>query len=255
MQITTTKPLITVITVCLNAVNTISQTIRSVDFQTYKNIEYIVIDGGSTDGTVDIILANRHVVTKFLSEKDGGIYDAMNKAVDLAEGLIIGIINADDLYLPNAIDRVVSEWAASPGMDIYVGNTLLMSGDELTSLQLRPTVNVSHARMSIPHPSAFVSRDTYLKFNGYKKTFQYAGDKEFFCRLKSANAKFKIIDADLAIFRTGGYGSRVGLLALIENFKIDYVYSSFFSAIKLFMYNYLVIYLKQKLVRLLRIKI
>jgi glycosyltransferase involved in cell wall biosynthesis len=254
MQMTPTKPLITIITVCLNAVNTITQTIRSIELQTYKNIQYIVIDGGSIDGTVDIILANRHVITKFVSEKDSGIYDAMNKAIALAEGVIIGIINADDFYLPNAIDRVAFEWAASPGNDVYVGNTLLMRGEELTQLQFRPIVNVSHLRMNVPHPSSFVSKDAYLRFDGYDQDYRYAGDKEFFCRLKAANAKFQVIDADLAVFRTGGYGSRVGLLALIENFKIDNHYTNLFSAIKIFMYNYLTIYVKQKLARLLRIK-
>jgi glycosyltransferase involved in cell wall biosynthesis len=249
MQITPANHLITVITVCFNAVNTISQTIRSIETQTYKNIQYIVIDGGSTDGTVDLILANRHVITKFVSEKDGGIYDAMNKGIALAEGVVIGIINADDFYLPDTIERVAMEWVRSACIDVFVGNTLLLSRDRLT-LQFRPILNVSYERMNVPHPSAFVSKDAYLKFNSYK-TFRYAGDREFFFRLKAANAKFKIIDADLAIFRAGGYGSRVGLLGLIENFKIDHHYINYFIAIKLFLYRFFTAYLRQNLVNLL----
>ena len=99
--------LISIITVCLNAVETIETTIRSVLQQTYKNVEYIVIDGGSTDGTLQIIEKYRNDISILISEKDEGIYDAMNKGIELARGDYIGIINADDWYEKDAVEHVV----------------------------------------------------------------------------------------------------------------------------------------------------
>ena len=102
------NPLISIITVCYNAEGTIEQTIRSVLNQTYKNIEYIIIDGFSTDNTLNIIERYKDSIAMVVSERDQGIYDAMNKGLSLAKGCFIGFLNADDWYDENALEIVVN---------------------------------------------------------------------------------------------------------------------------------------------------
>ena len=110
---------VSIITVSLNSENTIAQTIESILSQTYNNIEYIIIDGNSSDGTVEIIKTYRNKISKFISEPDNGIYDAMNKGIAQATGDIVGILNSDDFYVNNAaLCRLVSIW-------IIVGQILL----------------------------------------------------------------------------------------------------------------------------------
>ena len=96
--------LISVITVVFNGEEHLQQTIDSISNQTYKNIEYIIIDGGSTDGTLDIIKKNEHIIDLYVSEKDDGLYDAMNKGISMAIVEIIGMINSDDWYEPNTLE-------------------------------------------------------------------------------------------------------------------------------------------------------
>src|SRR5574344_2512884 len=104
------KPLITIITVCYNSEKTIERTIKSVVNQTYKNIEYIFIDGASSDKTLDIIkkYMKEYSFIKLISEKDNGIYDAMNKGISLSTGSIIGMINSDDYYELDAVESIVN---------------------------------------------------------------------------------------------------------------------------------------------------
>ena len=92
-----------IITVVFNAKNDLIDTIKSLRQQNYKNFEYIIIDGGSTDGTLEVINDNLDVVDKWKSEKDSGIYDAMNKGIDLCQGNYIGMLNAGDRYTPNGL--------------------------------------------------------------------------------------------------------------------------------------------------------
>jgi glycosyltransferase involved in cell wall biosynthesis len=94
---------ISIITVCYNSVPTIEKTILSVSSQTYKDVEYIIIDGNSNDGTLNIIQKNEDKITKWISEPDQGLYDAMNKGIAIATGDVIGILNSDDIYYSNTV--------------------------------------------------------------------------------------------------------------------------------------------------------
>ena len=107
MSNTSQFPLVTIVTVCLNAVRTIEQTIQSVIRQTYKNIEYIIIDGGSNDGTLDIIKKYEQHITKYVSEPDEGLYDAMNKGISMAHGEYVLLLNADDSYVDDAVEIAI----------------------------------------------------------------------------------------------------------------------------------------------------
>ena len=115
------KPLVTIITIVFNGQETLSKAIESVSNQTYPNVEYIIIDGGSTDGTLNIIKKYGDVITKWISEKDRGISDAFNKGLKLAKGEIIGILNADDWYERNAIISVVEAFENNKNIGIAYG--------------------------------------------------------------------------------------------------------------------------------------
>ncbi|TVR02186.1 MAG: glycosyltransferase, partial [Desulfovibrionales bacterium] len=122
------KPLITVITVVLNGAKHLEETILSVLNQTYDNVEYIIIDGGSTDETLDIIRKYEHAIDYWVSEKDEGIYDAMNKGIKCATGEVVGIINADDYYHANSLESISKAFESSEKI-IYFGRLLYIDTD------------------------------------------------------------------------------------------------------------------------------
>ena len=126
------KPLVSIITASLNSERTIEQTIQSVLNQTYKNIQYIIIDGLSTDRTNDIVAKYRKEIDIHISEKDNGLYHAFNKGISLAKGEIIGILNSDDFYDTNSINKVVSAYEIYGDKRIYFGNEGLI--DEKSNL-------------------------------------------------------------------------------------------------------------------------
>ena len=123
---TPSEPLVSVITIVLNGEEYIEKTIQSVIRQTYKNIEYIVVDGGSTDATLDIIHQYENTIDYWVSENDKGIYDAMNRGIDLSTGWLINFINAGDLFYNNSTIATVSREIGSAGV-IY-GKTLIDYG-------------------------------------------------------------------------------------------------------------------------------
>ena len=116
------SPLISIITVVYNGSKTLKQTIDSVLSQNYKNIEYIVIDGGSNDGTLDIIKKYESHINYWISEPDKGLYDAMNKGISAAKGVLIGMINSDDWYELNAVELIVKAYIENPSKLIFHGD-------------------------------------------------------------------------------------------------------------------------------------
>ena len=115
-------PLVTLITVCLNSEKTIEETILSIRNQTYKNIEYVIIDGNSTDKTRSIINKYKKNIDIYISEKDAGLYYAFNKGIKLVNGKIFGFINSDDILLPNAIETLVKYYNKYPKIDFIFGS-------------------------------------------------------------------------------------------------------------------------------------
>ena len=194
---------VSIITVVYNASKTIEQTIRSVLNQTYPNIEYIVIDGGSTDGTVDIIRKFLEKIDIFVSEKDDGLYDAMNKGIKLASGEIIGILNSDDTYTENAVSLVVDNFK-NRQIDILYGNALLV--DEASEIGLYDCSDIEQIwyRMAIPHPSTFVKKEIYDKYGVFDIQYQIAADYDLMLRLYCEGVRFSHINEILTRFRTGG---------------------------------------------------
>lgn len=199
------KPLVSIITVSYNAAATIEETILSVINQDYDNIEYIIIDGGSTDGTLDIIRKYEDKIAYWVSEKDYGLYHAMNKGIEYANGEIIGMINADDYYYPNALQTVVE--AYQPTLysthifvaDIYHESVLVHGWRE----------NNRYIGAFTPHPSMFVSKVIYERIGVYALYYKISSDYDFMYRAFNVyNIKPLYVTKPIAFFRAGGVASQ-----------------------------------------------
>jgi len=156
-------PLISVITVVYNGEKYLEQTIQSVVGQTYTNIEYIIVDGGSTDGTLDLIKKYESNISKWVSERDKGLYDAMNKGIRMAKGDIIGMINSDDWYEPEAVQLIVDAAIQNPSKKIFHGDRydVLKDGTRKVKPFHPSRFKFVYYGMTYNHPSMFVHRDIY----------------------------------------------------------------------------------------------
>ena len=196
---------VSVITVVYNSVDTIEQTIQSVLNQTYKNIEYIIIDGLSTDGTQKIIEQYLDCIAYFISEKDNGIYDAMNKGIKLAKGQLIGIVNSDDSYELDTVEQVVTHFGNNRYEVIYGMQRIYLDGEE-------KTVVIYHheflPQQMITHPTCFVTRETYEKFGVFDTQYHSAADYDLMLRYyKSGEVVFTPVYRVLSNFALGGMSS------------------------------------------------
>ena len=199
------SPLITIITVSYNAVSTIEATILSIIYQTYTNIEYIIIDGGSTDGTLDIIKKYENKIAKWISEPDKGIYDAMNKGISLATGEWINFMNCgDSFYCNTVIDEIFS--VAQATSDIIYGNTNEIF--KIGNFIKKGSTPTSQNYMPFCHQSSF-TRTSILKDNKFNITFKLCADRNFFFHAFKNNHKFEYLDKTIA-----NYEADAGLSAL-----------------------------------------
>ena len=217
---------VSIITVVYNNARTIEQTIRSVLSQTYQNIEYIVIDGGSTDGTVEIIRKYLDWIDIFISEKDEGLYYAMNKGIGLASGDIIGILNSDDKYIENAISLVIDHYKNRKA-DVLYGNALVVDSAVKSRMYIGSDIEELWYRMAIPHPATFVKRDIYVKYGIFDTQYQIAADYDLILRLYSNGVKFDHIDNTLTVFRSGGISTLKAWECNEETWQISMKYIQF----------------------------
>lgn len=205
---------ISVITVCYNSAETIAHTLRSVREQTYGNIEHIVVDGRSTDNTLEVLAAEGQHVAKLVSEEDKGIYDAMNKGVALASGEVVGFINADDFYASTIVLADVAAAFEKSGADSCYGNLCYVS-------QTDPARTVRYWRSKDfvpgsfeagwcpPHPTFFVRRSVYERLGGFDLSFKIAADFELMARyLEAARITSYYIPEVLVKMRLGGTTNR-----------------------------------------------
>jgi len=204
----TTK--VSVITVVFNAKNTIAQTIESVLSQTYKNIEHIVIDGGSTDGTLSIIQKYRDKIAKFISKPDQGIYDAMNKGILLASGKVVGFLNADDMfYDKNVIQRVALSFDNND-IDCIYGNLVYVSCKNIDRItrcwESKEFCDGLFQKSWTPaHPTFYCKKNIYERFGLYRTDFKIAADVELMYRfLQKNHVRSKYINADFVRMRDSG---------------------------------------------------
>lgn len=210
-------PLITIITVCYNSDKTIIRTISSVLKQTYQNWEYILVDGKSQDRTVELIneVSKNDNRILYISEKDDGLYHAMNKGINMSKGDIIGIINSDDWYETNALDIVASMFK-NHGSGVYHGYERKIVDGQPISIEFAYATNLE-AKM-IQHSTCFVTRDIYAQHGIFNTRFKFCSDYDLMLRLKDNNTKFIVMPTVISNFTVGGLSATKK--ASIESLKM-----------------------------------
>ena len=203
-QPTAARPQVSIITIVRNGSRTISRTIDSVLSQDFPGLEYIVVDGGSEDGTVEILRAREDNIALWISEADRGISDAFNKGIALSRGEVIGVLNSDDWYEPGTIHAVVAEMQRTDA-DIACGPLQYWDGDSRTFLTDSDPAKLEQG-MTVGHPTVFVRSDCYRRLGLFRHDFRLAMDYEWLLRAKSSGARFVVVDRCLANMRAGGVG-------------------------------------------------
>ena len=217
-------PEFSIITVVLNNEKYIEETIKSIINQNYKNYEYIIIDGKSTDNTLKIIKKYKNKINKFISEKDKGIYDAFNKGISLASGKFICIVNSDDILKPNALSIIHSYINKYPKIDFIFGSVKkhwgILYGYKPNKISYTWGFYSSHST------GFYISREAAMKVGLYNINYKYHADYDYFYRM-IVHKKLKGIATKkneiVGIFRRGGYSSKIPYRKLFfEELKIRY---------------------------------
>ena len=205
---------LSIITVCYNSVQTIAHCLASVADQSFSQIEHIVIDGASTDGTAALVRDKGHHVVQLVSEPDHGIYDAMNKGLALATGDIIGILNADDRYADKKVLTRVATQMARQNLDILYGDVAFFQPDDPSKLVRRfSSARFNPGRIGwgwMPaHPALFVRREVFERVGPYRTDYKIAGDYEWVARAFSAGPmRHAYLPEVLVHMQMGGVSTR-----------------------------------------------
>lgn len=211
---------VSIITICFNSSNTIENTFKSIKRQSHKNIEYLVIDGGSSDGTLELIEKYKNIISVFISEPDKGLYDAMNKGIALSSGKLIGILHSDDVFFEkNVVENIVA-FHEKNKIDASVGNIIQVN-------ELGKTVRKYSAKnwnpeklktgFMPPHPSIFFKRELFEKYGYYHLDYISGADYELIIRffLKN-NISWKFSNITTTAMLIGGISSSgIGSYVLI----------------------------------------
>ena len=205
---------ISIVTVAYNSALTIADTLKSVESQTHRDIEYIVVDGASKDETVDIVRTRSTRVSKLVSEPDHGIYDAMNKGASMASGQLIGFLNADDvLECPDSI-AVLNEFAERTQADSIHSDLVYVRGNDLSQIvRYWKAGEFRQNRLRLgwmpPHPTFYVQRQQFISLGGFNTKLRIAADYEFMLRfLNRPGVKSSYIDQVMIRMRLGGVSNR-----------------------------------------------
>lgn len=201
---------ISIITIALNAAETIDDTIRSVLSQTYPDIEYIVIDGNSRDETMDIVERYRDQIDLIVSESDDGIYDAMNKGIEYSTGDVIGILNADDTFTSRKVVERAAKRMKEWNCDTLYGDLIYVKRENDHKV-VRRWISGKFRREAFlrgwmpPHPTFFVKRDVYLKYGAFNTRLKISADYEFMLRiLFKENVSTGYLPETLVKMKSGG---------------------------------------------------
>ena len=201
---------ISIITICKNAQNVIEKTLESVFMQTYPHIEYIVIDGASTDNTRAVIERYRDKISQIVSEPDHGIYDAMNKGIAHATGDVLQFLNAGDaLHDPSVIANIVTAFDKNPASDIIYGKPVFENIPEdmkqhALEYQTGPKTMMDWMLTPACHQAIFIKRSVFDKIGLYKTTYRLSGDVEFFLRCFSRKIPMHYIDRNIVFYHYQG---------------------------------------------------
>jgi glycosyltransferase involved in cell wall biosynthesis len=216
---------VSLITVCYNSARTIEDTLKSVESQNYPNIEYIVIDGGSKDNTNEIILKYKDVVTSHISEPDDGLYDAMNKGVQVATGDVVGILNSDDVLADEFVIEKIVAGFSDVNVDAVYSDLVYVAENDLNKLTRLYSSKVFSKRMirfgiMLPHPTFYVKKECYMQLGLYKTDYRVAADFELLTRFISQGIKIHRLPFISVKMREGGVSSSGILWRIHQNFEI-----------------------------------
>jgi glycosyltransferase involved in cell wall biosynthesis len=221
--------LVSIITICYNRKATIAKAIESVLNQDYPNIEYIVIDGNSNDGTQDIIEAYSGKIVTYISEPDSGMYDALNKGLKLATGHIVGLMHSDDeFYDTTTVSRIVDTFTNTPNTDAIYGNGLYISNDtkeKVVRNRIGGAYNFEKLKMGwLPlHPTVYIKKSVMDKLGYYDLSFKIASDTEFLLRyLYKHKIRMTYLNEYIVKMRMGGLSTsyKRAFEVLYEDYRI-----------------------------------
>jgi len=205
---------VSVITACYNRAQTIVATIDSVAGQTHRDIEHIVVDGGSTDGTLELVSGRRSSIARLITGPDKGIYDALNKGIAASTGDMIGFLHSDDVYAGSDVIQTVVEETQARSLDALYGDVVFVRTDDVdrivrvySSRRFRPSL-IGWGWMPA-HPALFVSRKLFQKFGSFKTDYEIAGDFEFVARIfAKPSFKYGYVPKVLVKMRMGGVSTK-----------------------------------------------
>lgn len=217
---------VSIVTVCFNSIHTIEQCIQSVISQSYASIEFLVIDGGSTDGTLEIIKKYSADIDYFISEFDFGIYDAMNKGINASTGDVVGFLNSDDFYSGSESIALLVENLEKQNVDAVFANLDIVdkvnTGTVIRKYNSK-IFNPSLLRFGLmpAHPTFFIKKFFYSKFGLYSTNYNIASDFDMMVRLfYLAKIRYLYIDSSVVIMREGGVSSLSFKNRIKANFEI-----------------------------------
>jgi glycosyltransferase involved in cell wall biosynthesis len=228
---------VSIITVCFNSVKTIEETVRSVLSQSYKDIEYIVIDGGSTDGTLNVINRYKNRIAKVISEPDNGIYEAMNKGIKLSTGDVIATLNSDDIYNDQSIVGQIVEFIQNNGLDAAYGDLVYIDrnrADHITRFWKAGKYKKGAFSYGwvLPHPTFFCRKEIFERFGYFNDKLQIAADYELMLRfIEKHQIKVGYLPKVIVKMRTGGKANVIrgifhGNLEIIRSFRLNNIHLS-----------------------------
>ena len=216
------NPLISVITVVLNGEKYLEETILSIKDQSYKNIEFIIIDGGSTDNTINIIKKYNYMIDRWISEPDQGIYFAMNKGAHLASGSYICFLNSSDGYFLNTIEDFVLNLSGND-FDYSFGPASIVNeaGEEIRishPLNYRALFIDHYKPMPSPHLAVFIKKSLFMEIGGYNTNFFLSADYDLLLKVIKASKKVFYFSKPVGFFKLGGVSNSIK--SHLENYRV-----------------------------------
>lgn len=220
------KPKISIITICFNSEAHIEEAIKSVIGQSYENKEYIIVDGGSTDGTMQILEQYKNQINCIISEPDKGISDAFNKGIRAASGEVICIVNSDDIMINDALVRFSQQY--EEGIDVFRGQQIIRNFQTGKEYILRPTMVYKRVPINfqVCHMATYIRRDAFERFGYYDTNFKISMDRELLFRFHKKGAKEKKLSGEYGIFRLGGVSQNADSRKLEEGKELLYRYGA-----------------------------
>ncbi len=217
---------ISIITACYNSEKTLEHCINSVISQNYKNIEYILIDGGSNDQTLQIIKNYKNFFSRIIIEEDNGVYDAMNKGIEFSSGDIIGFLNSDDFFENENVVQSIARFIDENNLDGCYGDVFYVDKFDPNTIRRRwKSSQFSEGYFSFgwapPHPTFYVKKQFYSKFGGFNLKYKIAADFELMLRFLEINKlKIKYLNKNLVHMRLGGISNKNYINVIKQNIEI-----------------------------------